>query len=76
MWKTKIEFNCSNVMVSTIVANLKKREHDFEFHTFLVDNQHEKIQEGKIEHDLTMTQLEYLSVEVELLDNQDTINKI
>jgi hypothetical protein len=55
---------------------LKKREKDFEFHTFLVENQHEKIQEGKKEHDLTMTQLESLSAEVELLDNQGNINKI
>ncbi len=55
---------------------MKKREKDFEFHTFLVENQHEKIQEGKKEHDLTMTQLESLSAEVELLDNQGNINKI
>jgi hypothetical protein len=42
----------------------------------LVENQREKIQEGKKEHDLTVTQLESLSVEVELLDNQGSINKI
>jgi hypothetical protein len=59
------------VMVSTIIAVLKKRERDFEFHTFLVDNQHEKIQEGKKEHDLIVTQLESLSA-----DNQGNINNI
>jgi hypothetical protein len=64
------------VMVSTIIVVLKKREWDFEFHTFLVDNQHEKIQEGKKEHDLTVTQLIFLSVEVKLFDNQGNINKI
>jgi hypothetical protein len=30
-------------MVVTIVVDLKKREWDFEFQTFLVDNQREKI---------------------------------
>jgi len=59
------------VMVSTTIAVLKKRGWDFEFHTFLVDNQREKIQEGKKEHDLIVTQLESLSV-----DNQGNINKI
>jgi hypothetical protein len=63
-------------MVSTTIVNLKKREDDFEFLSFLVDNQDEKIQEGKKEHDFTMTQLESLSAKVELLDNQGTINKI
>jgi len=63
-------------MVSTIVVVLKKREQDFEFHTFLVNNQREKIHEGKKEHDLTVTQLESLSAEVKLLDNQGSINKI
>jgi hypothetical protein len=62
--------------VSTTIVVLKKREQDFEFHTFLVENQHENIQEGEKEHDLTMTQLESLSAEVKLLDNQGSINKI
>jgi hypothetical protein len=63
-------------MVSTTIAILKKREQDFEFHYFLVNNQREKIHEGKKEHDLIVTQLESLSAEVELLDNQGSINKI
>jgi len=58
------------------IIDLKKGEQDFEFQTFLIDNQGGKIQEGKKEHDLTMTQLGTLSVEVELLDNKGTISKI
>jgi hypothetical protein len=57
---TKCQLKCENLniildyivvekyraMVATIVANLKKRERDFEFQLFLVDNQREKMQEG------------------------------
>jgi hypothetical protein len=45
-------------MAATIVVDLKKIKWDFEFQTFLVDIQHEKIKKSKKEHDLTMTELE------------------
>jgi hypothetical protein len=34
-------------MGAIVVVNLKKRERDFEFQLFLVDNQKEKVQEGQ-----------------------------
>ncbi len=60
-------------MVATIVANLKKRERDFEFQLFLVDNQREKVHEGKKEHELALTQLEVVSVVFNYLIMKATI---
>lgn len=57
-------------MVAIVVTNLKKRERDFEFQLFLVDNQREKMQEGQKKHDLALTQLEVVSVDVQLLENE------
>ncbi len=59
-------------MAATIVTNLKKRERDFEFQLFLVDNQKEKMQEGQKEHDLALTQLEVMNVDVQLLENESS----
>ncbi len=63
-------------MVATIVANLKKRERDFEFQLFLVNNQREKVHEGKKEHELALTQLEVVSVDVQLFDNESSHNQL
>jgi hypothetical protein len=48
-------------MAATIVTNLKKR---FWVSTILVNNQREKMQEGQKEHDLALTQLEVVNVDV------------
>jgi hypothetical protein len=51
-------------MATIAVANLKKKERDFEFQLFFVGNQGEEVHEGQKEHDLTLTQLEVVSVDV------------
>jgi len=60
-------------MASTSIASLKKSKRDFELQNFLVENEHEKVQEGQKEHDLALTQLEYLTIEVKLLDHEASI---
>ncbi len=63
-------------MVAIVVANLKKRERDFEFQLFLVNNEREKMQEGQKKHDLALTQLEVVSVDVQLLENENNPNQL
>jgi hypothetical protein len=57
-------------MASTSIASLKKSRQDFELQNFLVENEREKVQEGQKEHDLALTQLESLTIEVKLLDHE------
>jgi hypothetical protein len=42
-------------MASTTIESLKKSERGFELQNFLVENDHEKVQEGQKEHDLALT---------------------
>ncbi len=63
-------------MASTTIESLKKSERGFELQNFLVENDHEKVQEGQKENDLALTQLESLTTDVELLDHEASRNKI
>ncbi len=58
-------------MATIVVADLKKKERDFEFQLFFVDNQGEKVHKGQKEHELALTQLEVASVDVQLLENEN-----
>jgi len=63
-------------MASTTIVNLNKSEWDFELQNFLVENECDKVQEGQKEHDLTLTQLEPLTIEVKLLNFETSHSKI
>jgi hypothetical protein len=60
-------------MASTSIASLKKSKRDFELQNFLAENEREKVQEGPKKHDLALTQLEFLTIEIKLLDHETNI---
>lgn len=59
-----------------IIVDLKKRKRDFKFQHFLVDNQREKVQEGQKEHALALTQLEDVSAELQMFENEGNHNSL
>jgi len=63
-------------MASTTIVNLNKTKWDFELQNFLVENEHEKVQEGQKEHDQTLTRLESLTIEVKLFNHETSHSKI